>query len=115
MSNLDILIAHLETIKPEQFDMAEWCGTACCIAGHAIALSGKQWDHSVDDQLPPSRIAANWLDIDYGTAQQLFIPSMMDKSYDEITLEDALTVLRHYRDTGVVDWDLVDVYTGGSK
>jgi hypothetical protein len=23
-------------IRPEQFDMRQWCGSACCISGHAL-------------------------------------------------------------------------------
>ena len=38
--NLDKLINHMAQLEPEQFEMSEWCGTACCIAGHTAILLG---------------------------------------------------------------------------
>lgn len=32
------LADHLDSVEPEAFNQAEWCGTACCIAGHAVKV-----------------------------------------------------------------------------
>lgn len=105
MTNLDKLIAHMAQLKPEQFNMAEWFGTACCIAGHAIFLSGKEI--STCDQ-KPSEVAMEWLGISRVVAYELFVPKNICKEYCDIIVSDAITVLKHYRDTGTVDWSLVD-------
>lgn len=34
------LIARLRRIKPERYNQSRWCGTACCIAGHAARMEG---------------------------------------------------------------------------
>jgi hypothetical protein len=41
--NVKRLIRRLETIPAKQFDQDTWCGSACCVAGHAaiIALQDK--------------------------------------------------------------------------
>ncbi len=30
------------TANPDSYDQAEWCGTACCIAGHLCAVVGRR-------------------------------------------------------------------------
>ena len=32
------LADHLDAIPKDQFDMCHFCGTACCLAGHAVIL-----------------------------------------------------------------------------
>ena len=32
----DYIVAH-----PEKYDQSKWCGSACCVAGTAVFLSGK--------------------------------------------------------------------------
>jgi hypothetical protein len=33
------IASYIET-HPRQYNQGEWCGTACCVAGHALVLSG---------------------------------------------------------------------------
>lgn len=37
-NRLDDLISYIEQ-HPEEWDQKEWCGTACCLAGHAYLCS----------------------------------------------------------------------------
>lgn len=39
----DYIIAH-----PDSYNQGSWCGTKCCIAGHAAVLSGKVSREAVD-------------------------------------------------------------------
>lgn len=32
---------------PEKYEQGEWCGTRCCIAGHAIVISGAFRRHEI--------------------------------------------------------------------
>lgn len=32
------LAAHVETLPPARLNMKYWCGTACCITGHACTI-----------------------------------------------------------------------------
>lgn len=41
--NQDALLAladHLDSINPRDYDQDSWCGTAACVAGHAVAKLG---------------------------------------------------------------------------
>jgi hypothetical protein len=37
--NFNAVLTHIER-HPEQWDQKNWCGTSCCIAGHAAHMSG---------------------------------------------------------------------------
>jgi hypothetical protein len=70
--NVERLINHLKSIDPKHFDMGSFspsCGTACCVAGHAVELAtGKpsQWTANVP------ATAAQWLEIDEDILTKLF-------------------------------------------
>jgi hypothetical protein len=40
--NIDLMLKVADYIEanPDEYDQRNWCGTECCIAGHAVALSG---------------------------------------------------------------------------
>lgn len=35
---LEAIAAHILTVPPEEVNMEEWCGTACCAIGHGVKL-----------------------------------------------------------------------------
>lgn len=86
ITNLLALRNHLETLKPEQFDMTTWhCGTAACIAGHAATLDPALWEqveavlnkpgsHLAEVQGLVQLGAALFLGLDRATANTLFCP-----------------------------------------
>lgn len=86
-----------------RFNMRAWatltpCGTICCIGGLAQELVGP---HSgVFDTSPPSAVALN----------ELFRPGSISRNiyaWDEITPQLAAKCLRHYLETGIVNWNAV--------
>lgn len=42
MPNRELLLKIADKIErqPETYNQGEWCGTACCVAGHALLESG---------------------------------------------------------------------------
>ena len=68
-------LAHELRADPDTFDQRSWCGTACCIAGHAAAMSGYEPRHDFDWE-GVEAAARGWLDLPgrdayvlYATAQ----------------------------------------------
>ena len=76
------------------------CGAAACIIG---------WTNTVLPSSGPigsfSR-ASQALGLDYDTAESLFYPENYRFSYDDVTSEQAASVLRKLASTGSVDWDV---------
>lgn len=102
---LELLAAHLEKLPKKKFDMWAYCGTACCIAGHAhIIAGGESYDYEnairADDVFDTAR---DWLGLSYGSAKRLFLPHE-DEPYKS-TPQQAASVVRHLKDTGKVEWE----------
>ena len=77
------------------------CGSACCIGGHAALLLG-------DEELSPEAAMYILCDIPSEDACNLCWPGRKSHvEYKWVSLDDALGVLRNYRDTGEVDWQEV--------
>lgn len=124
IENINKLIDHLRKTDPKSFDMGDWlsgyphrkeaaevlaamekrggCGTSACIAGHAVILeaaeNGAVYDMDLTD---PEYGAINWLGLNSGQAAILFY-----RCDPEVKPLDAVVVLEHLRDSGVVDWSL---------
>lgn len=79
---------------------APFCGTIGCIAGLAAAIAG----YPETSGCSPSFVAREWLGVDKPTASNLFTPNGIN--YNEVTPLQAAAVVRHLRETGVVDWTL---------
>lgn len=81
-------------IKPEEFDMREWCKTACCICGHAM-----RFNPSVFQQ--PSTEMPDGL-------YRLFIPGYRDlptmRFMETIKPHEAAQALSNYLTTGLPRW-----------
>jgi hypothetical protein len=79
------------------------CGSGCCIGGHAALLIG-------DEGRSPEWALSHLCDIPHQDAEDLCWPGReYSVKYPLTTLEDALGVLRYYRDTGRIDWsDVVE-------
>lgn len=115
---LQKIIEHLKNLDNSEksacgFDMsrdstyavstAHPCGTACCIGGHAALILKMP-------TLSPEAALTLLCDIPHTTADELCWPptKVLPIGYmTEITLEEAVNVLEHCRDTGEVDWSAV--------
>jgi len=101
-TNLDRLIDHLRDLPLERFDMSEWCGTACCIAGHAYELG--------IIQVNPSGLNNYYemgapFGMDVIQASEAFaLPGRSIDMLRIIPISAAVSMLEHFRDTGIVDW-----------
>lgn len=87
------------------------CGAVACIAGHAVAyfqsvrvlveLQTQDFEDGTDFRV--FEIARKILDLEASEATRLFVPSV-GVTLDYITVDQAVTVLKHAADTGVIDW-----------
>lgn len=89
------------------------CGSACCIGGHAALLLEKQYSptrHTIAAALSvlcDIPLKENRHGEESGIAYDLCWPGReWYCSYSDITLEQAIQVLEHCRDTGEVDWSI---------
>ena len=86
------------------------CGTIACIAGHAYLLDKQA---SPNAEAHAYRATTSYLDVgaeflgitDSDDAERLFYGSNYDR-LEDITPEQAITVLEHLRDTGNVNWGI---------
>lgn len=96
-----------------EFNMEIWfdddyedCGTACCIAGAAVAMT-KGLDYmraaDVSMKLDVEVEAQQILGLSGDVANALFIPQHTDRIW-EISPYDAAKTIRHLIKYGVVDW-----------
>ena len=116
-----------DLIKDSQgFNMATWgidfpsdvekmgdnfCNTAACIGGHALADMYAEGYHIPTVAGPSNRVdvmdvAQEWLGLTRGDANALFTPEMDEDGIDidTITQEHAVRCLDNFIKTGVVDW-----------
>lgn len=84
------------------------CGTTACIAGFAAmeSVGLDSLKHLSDDNrtLKIKNSAREFLGLDSSTSHDLFFP---DGAY-EATPKQAIKVLEHLRDFGVVDWSIIN-------
>lgn len=94
-SELDNVNFHMDN-----FIVAHACGTSACIAGYSYFLFGTQ----NDDEF--SLVEA--LDISEENAVQIALPTNVESFYDPFsaTPAQAASLLRHFAETGKVDWPL---------
>ena len=92
------------TFNMETFCMETSCGTAACIAGTAIRWWGDSGLGMILSQ------AQELLGLSYDDARRMFfargadVNAMRVVDWRRITPQMAGAVIRHYLDTGVVDW-----------
>jgi hypothetical protein len=84
-----------------EFDMKNWCGTACCIAGWINFLitddeNARKGEHDLIS-------AERKLGLTRNEALELFSPALTIP-YSEVTPQQAAEVLLRLADTGSVDW-----------
>jgi hypothetical protein len=99
--------------EADGFSMAQYkhaCGTPSCMAGYAAWLKEGKPKNMKTKIYQVFDAGAEWLGINYDTAEALFIPYKHNKldeqgiSTDDITPQEAAEVLQNYLDGGVVDW-----------
>ncbi len=123
VQRISALIAHLEALPPERFDMSDWwyerlCGTAGCIAGHAVELFAPAMEHR------GSYWAREVLDITTEQADSLFYADYLCRHPDEedatgrvsdgfppvlseVTTAQAVAALRNLLEHGECRWEQV--------
>ncbi len=129
IENINLLIDTLRSPRAAgHFDMNQWlvdaegkeftdtvskkavineCGTVACIGGWCDVLAEEQ-GFTTSDQHSSVSYAAEWLGISYSKAFQLFYPSD-GKMYELTNPLIAARVVEHLRDTGGVNWSIIDV------
>lgn len=91
-----------------------WCGTVACIAGFQVAIGPKKagrkaiksfWDGTGNwgNNGPIAEEAKLQLGLTEREASSLFTPG-----YYEYTAKQAAKVIRHFANTGRVDWNILD-------
>jgi|688.fasta_scaffold2319388_1 hypothetical protein len=99
------IIDHLKTIYPDDFNMRNpiFDLGPCCIGAHAV--------HILNDQNYRTTIRAlvELCKISVDDAGSICYPpnKINDKSVYNATVDQAISLLEHYRDTGIVDWERV--------
>lgn len=106
--------------KIDDFDMEysihnDSCGTSCCIAGSVCQFNGlgvldddggmEFWSDTSDDVLS---LSTDYLGISKENADLLFLPWNWFECQNESDFSNptvAAKVVRHFVDTGVVDWE----------
>lgn len=129
--NMAVYIGVSDRSVPDQ--SGHDCGSVACIAGYAIQLIPPA--ERSKDYTPIADSAARWLDIGYEASTALFLGGdavvdatatrwsapdinqtmkvfssmryMSSEQLAAITVEQAVDVLEHLRDTGIVDWRYV--------
>ena len=95
-----------DTVLPNgerlEFDMTNWCGTACCIAGWTNFLITDDENARKDEHDLFS--AERKLGLTRNEALELFSPALTIP-YSEVTPQQAAEVLLRLADTGAVDWE----------
>ena len=94
----NIMLPNGERLK---FDMKNWCGTACCIAGWTNILIAD--DESAREGEHDFFVAERKLGLTRNQALELFSPALTIP-YSEVTPQKAAEVLLRLADTGSVDW-----------
>jgi hypothetical protein len=84
-----------------KFNMKNWCGTACCIAGWTNILIGDNGNSPKDVHELFS--AERKLGLSRDQALALFSPAL-NIPYSKVTPQQAAEVLVRLADTGKVDW-----------
>lgn len=106
-ANVLKLAEHIEGLSLGEYDQSLFShlcrprASPACIAGHAVWLSGR-WDRTSGWEPAPTNIAREWLGLTMSEAYDLF-----SNEPDELaspTAQDAAATLRHFAETGVVDW-----------
>ena len=99
--------ALIDTLKvSETYDQSLYthyhdCETPACIAGHAVALSGELV--AALDYGTMEETAASFMGISRRVADWIFDGSPLPNS--DPTREDAVAMLEHFLETGMVDWE----------
>lgn len=88
------------------------CGTPRCICGHGVYEFDRSTFQEITSQSVGYGRIEKWLphgqrvfDLSYVDAHELFAPEGID--LEDITGHEAAAVIRHYVETGEVDWNLI--------
>lgn len=126
MPNIELINKVINVIKEEEnfFSMSDFfvseamrgsddlpeevyevkCGTPACICGWVQKIVDPKLKGS---ELGDTTAAAKALGLTYNDSDNLFYALHAGKPWSEITRHEAVKVLEHLRDTGKVDWSII--------
>ena len=97
---LEYMAALLEQLPDDgRFNLREWETCICAWTHHAAGQT-----HRPLARLNPVHLARQWLGIPLQEATRLFHPDL--DTYGDVTAKQAAKVIRHYADTGEVEWSV---------
>ena len=85
----------------------EHCGTTMCLAGLAVGLFRPEEYTFNQKRHMTAHAAKKILGLNHREAHKLFFMESSRHQYKDVKPEDAAAVLRHFRETGEVNWDMV--------
>ena len=107
--HFDMTLVHGGINKDETVTLSSLlntCGATACFLGFVCAIEETDETHT--------DTGAAFLGVDFSTANALFYPSIdpnkNEKMYDQVwgmSAAQAVKVLEHLRDTGEVDWNVI--------
>ena len=107
--NLTRLRNHLAALPEDarEFDMSDWCGTTCCIAGHAFILAEGRPATSAD-KVPG--VAKEWLGLNSREHSWLFIGHFQNNDHlDGVRPSHAVLAIDHLlADKSVIEYDTTE-------
>jgi len=89
----------LEQLPEGKFDLSQW---ESCICAWTIHVAGQT--HRPLADINPIHVARLWLGVPLDDATRLFHPDL--SIYGDVTAKQASRVIRHYADTGKVNWSV---------
>jgi hypothetical protein len=106
---LEYMAALLEQLPEDgRFNLREWETCICAWTHHAAGQT-----HRPLARLNPIHLARQWLGIPLKEATQLFHPEL--DVYGDVTAKQAARVIRHYADTGEVNWSVAALVPAREK
>lgn len=99
--------------KQREADGTHPCGTSACIAGYAVILQRAERGATAGTFHGWKDMGAEWLGLSEPQAYALFTPQPFSNAVgpdrlmrgrEGVTLGEAIRVLKHLRETGLVDW-----------
>jgi len=91
-----------------RFNLREWETCICAWTHHAAGQT-----HRPLARLNPIHLARQWLGIPLDEATRLFHPDL--DTYGDVTAKQAARVIRHYADTGKVEWTVAALVPAKQK
>ncbi len=101
------MMYYVSEINPENDNSGHGCGTAACIAGWCYAMMTSL--KKLTEEYGTNDIkwcSSSYLELTLNETFELFLPMGRRIPLGDITPEHAVATLRHFAETGKVDWNI---------